>query len=206
MILRQKPKKDTQNIFENLYKGFGILGNCVLFLSSTMANVGGIINYKNRLQEYTMKKPLPLPVYETLTEGLDHFPRFRKVSDYQFEETIGKGLLSELLVRVGMSQVPPMFSTTMTGAAHSPTFTSMVEINGVSYVGGKTKSKREAEAKAAFEAFQAIKTELGESTSEPQIRVQSDRINALKQPNQYSKDARSETKATMLHGYSYPTP
>ncbi|GMP93030.1 hypothetical protein CsSME_00043026 [Camellia sinensis var. sinensis] len=34
--------------------------------------------YKNRLQEYTKKSSIPLPVYETINEGgVPHEPRFR---------------------------------------------------------------------------------------------------------------------------------
>jgi hypothetical protein len=33
--------------------------------------------YKNRLQEYTQKSSLQLPVYQTLNEGPAHMPRFR---------------------------------------------------------------------------------------------------------------------------------
>ena len=33
--------------------------------------------YKNRLQEYTQKSSLQLPVYQTFNEGPAHMPRFR---------------------------------------------------------------------------------------------------------------------------------
>ncbi|XP_022728379.1 double-stranded RNA-binding protein 1-like isoform X2 [Durio zibethinus] len=33
--------------------------------------------YKNRLQEYTQRSSIPLPVYQTFNEGLLHAPRFR---------------------------------------------------------------------------------------------------------------------------------
>lgn len=43
-------------------------------------NFSGLPNnlmYKNRLQEYTQKSSLQLPVYQTFNEGAAHMPRFR---------------------------------------------------------------------------------------------------------------------------------
>lgn len=36
-----------------------------------------LLMYKNRLQEYTQKAALPLPVYQTINEGAMHSPHFR---------------------------------------------------------------------------------------------------------------------------------
>ncbi|CAL5366507.1 unnamed protein product [Camellia sinensis] len=36
-----------------------------------------LLMYKNRLQEYTQKSSIPLPVYQTINEGVQHEPRFR---------------------------------------------------------------------------------------------------------------------------------
>lgn len=35
------------------------------------------MKHKNKLQEYTQKAGIPLPVYQTINEGLQHAPRFR---------------------------------------------------------------------------------------------------------------------------------
>ncbi|XP_042502794.1 double-stranded RNA-binding protein 4-like [Macadamia integrifolia] len=35
------------------------------------------VSHKNRLQEYTQRSAIPLPVYQTLNEGSSHAPRFR---------------------------------------------------------------------------------------------------------------------------------
>ncbi|CAK9150628.1 unnamed protein product [Ilex paraguariensis] len=35
------------------------------------------ISYKNRLQEYTQRSCLPLPIYDTINEGEHHLPKFR---------------------------------------------------------------------------------------------------------------------------------
>ncbi|KAH9298667.1 hypothetical protein KI387_030349, partial [Taxus chinensis] len=113
-------------------------------------------------------------------------------SDYQFEETIGKKLLMELLARMGRGS--PTFSFAKMGAAHSPDFTSTLEIDGVSYVGGVAKSKKEAETKAAFVAFQAIKAQVGGPHSQLQLHTQSKGSHDLEQPTEECIDFKSEVK------------
>ncbi|GMP27495.1 hypothetical protein CsSME_00003458 [Camellia sinensis var. sinensis] len=41
------------------------------------SNLPELLMYKNRLQEYTQKSSIPLPVYQTINEGVQHEPRFR---------------------------------------------------------------------------------------------------------------------------------
>ncbi|RVX07560.1 Double-stranded RNA-binding protein 1 [Vitis vinifera] len=33
--------------------------------------------HKNRLQEYTQRSAIPLPIYQTVNEGFQHAPKFR---------------------------------------------------------------------------------------------------------------------------------
>jgi dsRNA-specific ribonuclease len=81
----------------------------------------------------------------------------------QHESGLCKNLLQEFAQKNGYPL--PQYKITRQGEDHSPTFTSTVEIAGVSYSGGAAKNKKEAEIKAARTAFLAIQaTQPGKSS------------------------------------------
>ncbi|KAJ6799850.1 double-stranded RNA-binding protein 1-like [Iris pallida] len=72
------------------------------------------------------------------------------------EETIlYKNLLQELLQKEGFSL--PKYSTARDGASHMPIFSSVVEIEGKSFVGDVARSKKQAEVNAAKVALDQLK-------------------------------------------------
>lgn len=52
----------------------GNLHECLIFYNSVLLAVP---QYKNRLQEYTQKEGLPLPLYQTIFDGTLHSPMFK---------------------------------------------------------------------------------------------------------------------------------
>lgn len=52
----------------------------ILMMYQTRFNFVGVpeqFMHKNRLQEYTQRSALPLPLYQTINEGTQHAPKFR---------------------------------------------------------------------------------------------------------------------------------
>ncbi|XP_042506814.1 double-stranded RNA-binding protein 3-like [Macadamia integrifolia] len=45
--------------------------------STSKLSVPEHVLHKNRLQEYTQRSAIPLPIYQTINEGSPHAPRFR---------------------------------------------------------------------------------------------------------------------------------
>uniref|UniRef100_A0A5B7AI71 Putative double-stranded RNA-binding protein 4 isoform X3 n=1 Tax=Davidia involucrata TaxID=16924 RepID=A0A5B7AI71_DAVIN len=45
--------------------------------AQSSANLPENLLYKNRLQEYTQRSSIPLPIYQTINEGVQHAPTFR---------------------------------------------------------------------------------------------------------------------------------
>ncbi|KAM4087740.1 hypothetical protein ACB094_07G018600 [Castanea mollissima] len=37
--------------------------------------------HKNRLQEYTQRSGIQMPIYQTRNEGMEHAPKFRSIVD-----------------------------------------------------------------------------------------------------------------------------
>ena len=60
-----------------------------------------------------------------------------------------------------MGKGSPTFSVRKNGVAYSPMFIAKVEINGVSYFGGVSKSRKDAEESTSIAAFKAINEQVG---------------------------------------------
>ena len=53
-----------------------VLINNVL-IALILAGLPELLMHKNRLQEYTQRSAIPLPIYQTFNEGFQHAPKFR---------------------------------------------------------------------------------------------------------------------------------
>lgn len=80
------------------------------------------------------------------------------------ESGLCKNLLQEYAQKCKLSL--PTYTVVKVGEVHSPTFSATVEIAGVRYNGGKCKTKKEAEIKAAKNALMAIYADPGALPSE----------------------------------------
>ncbi|CAL5428010.1 unnamed protein product [Camellia sinensis] len=128
--------------------------------------------YKNRLQEYTQKSSIPLPVYETINEGgVPHEPRFRStvrvdVASYTShdvfsqrkaaEQDVTKVVLDDppelamyknrLQEYTKKSSIPlPVYETINEGGVpHEPRFRSTVQVDVASYTSHDVFSQRKA--------------------------------------------------------------
>lgn len=134
--------------------------------------------FKNRLQEYTQKKALPLPVYHTVNGRLRPssaiHPQFKcsvTINGTKYESPPGFSRKKaaqnaaakeavEDLQRQGFKFKERKRPNSVLAELASmknmpPTFTATVEINGTSYTGTPANSLKEAANKAAFEAIWA---------------------------------------------------
>ncbi|XP_028102090.1 double-stranded RNA-binding protein 1-like [Camellia sinensis] len=128
--------------------------------------------YKNRLQEYTQKSSIPLPVYETINEGgVPHEPRFRSTvrvdgASYTSHDVFSQRKAAEQdVARVALDDPPelamyknplqefiqkssiplPVYETINEGGVpHEPRFRSTVRVDGASYTSHDVFSQRKA--------------------------------------------------------------
>ncbi|KAJ4778898.1 hypothetical protein LUZ62_063155 [Rhynchospora pubera] len=71
------------------------------------------------------------------------------------ETGVYKNLLQETAHRAGLKL--PVYTTTRSGPGHSPVFSSMVELAGMSFSGEPAKTKKQAEKNAAMAAWASLK-------------------------------------------------
>ncbi|WJX29607.1 HLA class II histocompatibility antigen, DR beta 4 chain [Trifolium repens] len=71
------------------------------------------------------------------------------------EIVVYKNLLQELVQKEGFQL--PVYTTTKSGEAHKPIFSSQVEIEGKTFTGQESKSKKQAEMSAAKVAYTTLK-------------------------------------------------
>ncbi|KAI5071274.1 hypothetical protein GOP47_0013525 [Adiantum capillus-veneris] len=125
--------------------------------------------FKSQLQEYAQKAGLAAPIYDVTKEGPSHEPQFKASVTIHGKTEIGQlhesGLCKNLLQEYAQKcKLPlPVYNVVKTGEVHSPMFSATVEIAGVHYNGGKCKTKKEAEIKAAKTALVAIYADSGPS-------------------------------------------
>ncbi|XP_057822054.1 double-stranded RNA-binding protein 4 isoform X2 [Cryptomeria japonica] len=168
-------------VYESVNEGFDHLPNFKCFVT-----VNGL-RYESS-GSYSHKKVAEQSAAQAAIQDLA-----TKHPEYKFEDPFGQKQLTELLERMGRG--PPIFSVTKTGVAHSPEFTSTVEIDGASYVGGVAKSKKEAETKAALVAIRTINQQVGDLCLQLQLQADSRVSNELQQPSEECKDIKPELKA-----------
>ncbi|CAK9185589.1 unnamed protein product [Ilex paraguariensis] len=135
---------------------------------------------KNRLQEYTQKSGLPLPVYQTVNEGFSHAPKFRSTvlvagTKYtsrltfshrkEAKKDVAKHALkciSKMTKDEGLSLVPqknvdvPKYITTTSAEWSRPGFVSKLVFDGKTYTGNVAGSKKVAEQLVARHAIQSL--------------------------------------------------
>ncbi|CAL5415544.1 unnamed protein product [Camellia sinensis] len=149
----------------------------ILIRESSLNDPPELAMYKNRLEEYTQKSSIPLPVYETINEGgVPHEPRFRSTvqvdgASYtshdvfsQRKETVFcksilhefpvfcKSILSEYAVKMHLEK-PTCNTTRSVGLL--PLRVSALVFNSVTYTGEAGKNK-EAEQLAARKVVLSI--------------------------------------------------
>ncbi|KAI8001421.1 Double-stranded RNA-binding protein 1 [Camellia lanceoleosa] len=128
--------------------------------------------YKNRLQEYTQKSSIPLPVYKTINEGgVPHEPRFRSTvrvdgASYTSHDVFSQRKAAEQdVARVALDDPPelamyknrlqeytqkssiplPVYKTINEGGVpHELRFRSTVWVDGASYTSNDVFSQRKA--------------------------------------------------------------
>jgi len=169
--------------------------------------------FKSRLIEYAQRNSLPLPVYDTVSEGKDHIPQFKStvtINGAKYESPSGfktkkasqhaaakaaiedlqrQGLLSEFKEK----KRPKGILTELLLSKNMPpptyrftrTITATVEVNGTSYTGGPANNQRDAANKAAFEAIQGIDPQYCNSLSHVELNA-----------NNYSKQLTAECNAS----------
>ncbi|KAK4272345.1 hypothetical protein QN277_020913 [Acacia crassicarpa] len=77
----------------------------------------------------------------------------------EYDIGLYKNLLQELVQKEGLRL--PIYKTAKSGEAHTPTFVSNVEIEGVLYTGQEAKTKKQAEMSAAKVAYTNLKEHKG---------------------------------------------
>uniref|UniRef100_A0A803R8W1 DRBM domain-containing protein n=1 Tax=Cannabis sativa TaxID=3483 RepID=A0A803R8W1_CANSA len=116
--------------------------------------------HKNRLQEFTHKSYIPLPVYQTINEGYQHMPKFRSTVIVNGDTVFCKSILNECATKMNMKM--PTYNT-IKPEGLLPVFISTLVFNDVSYTGSVGKNKKEAEQLAARAAILSLLDVEGDS-------------------------------------------
>ncbi|KAM3693899.1 hypothetical protein ACJW31_07G019500 [Castanea mollissima] len=101
------------------------------------------VMHKNRLQEYTQRLGIQMPIYQTRNEGMQHAPKFRSTVE---------SILNEFAVKMNLEK--PTYNTVkLEQAGFLPVFMSTLVFNGLYHTGELGRSKKEAEQLAARAAI-----------------------------------------------------
>ncbi|KAI9121493.1 hypothetical protein K1719_008526 [Acacia pycnantha] len=94
----------------------------------------------------------------------------------EYDIGLYKNLLQELVQKEGLRL--PIYSTAKSGEAHTPTFVSNVEIEGVLYTGQEARTKKQAEMSAAKVAYTNLKEHKGKTSQSSLIQPPAHRAQA----------------------------
>ncbi|KEH25587.1 double-stranded RNA-binding protein 4 isoform X3 [Medicago truncatula] len=114
-----------------------------------------------------------------------------------------KNLLQELIQKGGLLQLP-VYSTTKSGEAHRPTFTSQVEIEGKVYTGEESKTKKQAEMSAAKVAYTTLKELKAHGGQSPELFPNGSKSNVVIGLQHHSSGESSDrSKANVILGLQH---